>query len=65
MSVHEIEQAIADLPPAELAELADWFARHHADRWDEQITRDSESGKLDELILQANAQFDAGTAKRI
>jgi len=60
MSVQEIEQAIANLEPAELFELADWFEQHRSDLWDEQIARDSEAGKLDALSEQAIADFKSG-----
>ena len=65
MSVHEIEQEIARLEPSELAQLAEWFAKHHADKWDEQIEADSQAGKLDALIAQANADFEAGRHRRL
>jgi len=63
MSVKEIEKAIAQLSPAEIAELTDWFAEFQADAWDKQIADDSAAGKLSSLIDQANRDFDAGRCK--
>ena len=62
MTLHEIKQAIANLSPSELAELAEWFANHQSDRWDERIAADSRAGRLDGLIARANADFEAGAA---
>ena len=42
MDVKEIETAIAQLPPAEVAELAEWFADFHAQIWDRQLERGCE-----------------------
>lgn len=53
MDVKEIESAIADLPPAEIAELAKWFEEFHAQTWDQQIERDLNAGRLDSLLEEA------------
>ena len=50
MNVKEIETAIANLPPAELAELVRWFEEYHSQVWDAQIERDLNSGRLDALL---------------
>jgi predicted esterase len=60
MDVKEIESAIARLPPSELAELARWFEEYHARVWDEQIEQDLKAGRLDELIEQAEQEFERG-----
>lgn len=60
MSVLEIEAAIAQLSPDELAELANWFAQHQAAVWDEQLENDVRSGKLDRLARQAREDFNSG-----
>ena len=59
MSVREIEQAIAKLPAEELTELAAWFSDYLADKWDKQIERDLKTGRLDGLIKEAEAEYDA------
>ena len=63
MSVKEIEKAITELSPAEIAELTDWFAEFQADAWDKQIAVDSVAGKFDSLVDQANRDCNAGRCK--
>jgi len=53
MDVKEIETAISQLPPAEVAELADWFAQFHAQVWDRQIAEDLRAGRLQSLLDEA------------
>ena len=60
MSVKELEQAVADLLPGELAEFAVWFEEFVSDQWDRQIEADAVAGKLDRLIQEADEDFEAG-----
>ncbi len=63
MSIQEIESAIAQLKPDEVATLSAWLADFEAESWDRQIEADSNGGKLDRLLAQANSEFEAGHAK--
>jgi hypothetical protein len=63
MSVKEIEEAIAQLSPEDLAELSDWFAEFRARLWDEQIERDLEAGRLDRVLEEVDREYQAGQAK--
>ena len=63
MDVKEIESAIAQLPPAELAELAKWFEEFQAQVWDEQIEQDMKAGRLDASLKQAEMNFEQGQCK--
>ncbi len=65
MSIHEIEQAIAELSPDELARFREWFEEFDAQVWDEQFERDAKSGKLDKLADKAKSDFDTGKAKEL
>ena len=65
MTIHEIEQAIAELPPSELARFRQWFEEFDAQTWDEQFEHDAKSGKLDKLANKAIADFRAGKAKEL
>ena len=65
MSVQELESAIARLSPPELAQLAEWFDRYFAERWDRQIEEDSRAGRLDRLIQEAGQDFEAGRCRPI
>ena len=60
MDVKEIETAISQLPPAEVAELADWFEQFHEHLWDKQIELDSKSGKLQSLLDEAKQDLESG-----
>ena len=65
MSIHEIEQAIAELSPNELARFREWFEEFDAQVWDEQFERDAESGKLDKFADKAKSDFRAGKTKEV
>lgn len=62
MSVKEIENAITQLSPEELAELSAWFADYQAKVWDEQIERDLDEGRLDVLLAKVDEEYEAGEA---
>ena len=64
-SVSEIEKAIQQLPPAELAKLRNWFAEFDAARWDEQLEKDVASGKLDALAAEALADLEQGRGTKL
>lgn len=57
MSINEIEQAITELSPEELARFREWFEEFDARVWDEQIEADEKSGRLDKLISEANEEI--------
>jgi hypothetical protein len=63
MSVKDIEQAIAQLPPAEIVELSEWFEEFQHQLWDKQIEQDAKAGKLAKLMEQAKADYAAGQCK--
>ena len=60
MGIKEIESAIAQLPPSEVAELAKWFEEFQAGAWDAQLEQDVQAGRLDALINQAEQDFEQG-----
>jgi hypothetical protein len=51
--VEEIEDAISGLAPDEYQRFVQWFRTREQLRWDEQLDRDSASGKLDFLFTEA------------
>jgi hypothetical protein len=51
-TVEEIEAAIERLPPEEYGRVLEWFRTREQDHWDEQLDRDSASGKLDFLFAE-------------
>jgi hypothetical protein len=63
--LEDIEKAIAELPPDDLAKLRDWLDQLDARLFDEKIERDAKSGKLDKLIAEARANHKAGRRREI
>lgn len=64
-TVAEIQQAIAELPEAEYAQLSHWFHERDWEQWDSQIEQDSRDGKLDLLIAQADQAKADGTLREL
>jgi hypothetical protein len=62
-TVAKIRAEIEKLTHSEQRELAQWFAEMQADAWDAQIEEDIQAGRLDYLIVQAQADIAAGRTK--
>ncbi len=60
MTVEDLENAIAKLPPEQFAKFRDWFEQFDAARFDRRIERDATDGKLDKLGDQAIDDFRKG-----
>lgn len=60
MSIEELENAVASLPPEELSRFRTWFAEFDAAAWDQQIAEDAAAGRLDNLADAALRADDAG-----
>lgn len=56
----EIKNTIEKLSPEEFEELKKWILEKDWELWDKQIERDSEAGKLDFLIEEAEKEFREG-----
>jgi hypothetical protein len=65
MTVDDLEKAVAQLSPADLAAFRDWFARFDAARWDEQFANDVASGKLDAIADEAIKQHQSGQSSEL
>ena len=65
MTIQEIEQAITELSPGELARFREWFEEFDAQAWDEQFESDAKSGKLDKLANKAINDFHEGKAEEL
>ena len=59
-TIQEIEQAVEQLPPETFAAFRAWFFELEARRWDEQIERDIQDGKLEALAEEALKEFREG-----
>ena len=60
MNVDELQTAVAQLEPKELALFTQWFKEHLADRWDCQIELDVLGGRLDSAMHRADEDFESG-----
>ncbi len=52
-TVEDIERAVRQLKPEDLATFRDWFGEFDAELWDRQIEDDVTAGRLDALADQA------------
>lgn len=57
--VKSIEDAVRSLPPQDLAEFRRWFAEFDTATWDRQIEHDIAQGKLNGLLAEAQADYQA------
>jgi len=62
--VEEIESAIDRLPPEDYKRVLAWLREHEQSRWDEQMDRDSASGKLDFLFKEAEDESAADLPRK-
>ncbi|HLX07710.1 MAG TPA: hypothetical protein VKY89_07580 [Thermoanaerobaculia bacterium] len=61
--VEQIETRIQGLSPEDLARFRRWFLDFDAHVWDQQIEDDSRSGRLDGLVAESVADYEAGKAR--
>jgi len=59
-TVEEIEAAIQQLSPDDMAAFRAWYAEFDAAAWDRQIAADDATGRLDWLVQEAIDDLDAG-----
>ncbi len=62
-TAEDIERAIEQLPPHELARFRAWYEAFDADRFDTAIERDARDGKLDAFAEEALAAYRAGQSR--
>jgi hypothetical protein len=63
--LEEIEKAVAELPPDELAKFRDWFDQFAGTLFDAKIERDAKAGRLDQLAERALADLRSGRAREL
>ena len=59
-SVQEIETAVSQLTPDQLADFRAWFTEFEAQHWDRQFETDAQTGRLDALAAEALGDYRAG-----
>jgi hypothetical protein len=57
--VKSIEEAVKSLPPQDLAEFRRWFSEFDTATWDRQIEQDLAEGRLDGMLAEAQADYQA------
>jgi hypothetical protein len=65
MTTEDIEKAIEQLPPHELARFRAWFEQFEARQFDTAIERDAQAGKLDAHANEALAAHRAGRSREL
>jgi predicted transcriptional regulator len=65
MTTEDIEKAIEQLPPHELARFRAWFEAFDAGQFDAAIERDAQAGKLDALAEEALAEHRTGGSREL
>ena len=63
--VEDVEQLVAQLTPAELADFRRWFVEFDAEGWDRQFAADVADGKLDDLAERALAAHTSGQTSKL
>jgi hypothetical protein len=64
-TIQEIERAVSELTPQELAEFRRWFHDFDAAEWDRQFEADVAAGRLDALADEALADLRAGRTRAL
>jgi hypothetical protein len=64
-TAEDIEKAVEQLPPGELARFRAWFEAFDAEQFDAAIERDAPAGKLDALADEALAAHRAGRSREL
>jgi hypothetical protein len=65
MTTEDIEKAVEQLSPRELARFRAWFEKFDARQFDGAIERDVHAGKLDGLAEEALAEHRAGGSREL
>ncbi len=65
MTVQEIETMIAELPQGEFWQLMERLDELKNERWDEEIARDVEAGRFDEVIARGRQDIAEGRSRPI
>ncbi len=63
MGIQEIQAAIIKLPVQKLVELSTWLEEYQARVWDQQIEADLTMGRLDTILAEVDAEYEAGLAQ--
>jgi hypothetical protein len=65
MTLEDIEEAVTELPPDQLARFRAWFEEFDAARFDQKIEDTAKAARLDPLAERALADFRRGRAREL
>ena len=65
LALAEIENAVEHLPRREFSSFSAWFEKCEAERWDSEIEKDIDMGRLDSLGEEALAEFNNNSCQTI
>jgi hypothetical protein len=63
IALEELEKEVMALTKTMYADFRKWFLEQDFANWDKEIKQDSESGKLDFLIQEAQSEMKSGNLK--
>lgn len=63
--LEQLEQEVQSLSQSDFEKFRDWFMEFEWEKWDERIEKDLKSGRLDQLISEAKAEFKAGKTQEL
>jgi len=63
--VEALEEEILKLDPDEFCELREWLLEQDWERWDRQIERDADAGRLDGLFERARTAHRRGESREM
>ena len=63
--LEQIEKSVKDLSEEDLTKFRSWLLDFDWHVWDVKIERDLDAGKLDRLIAEARADYEAGKAREL
>ena len=59
-TLEDIQRAVSELSPGQLAKFRAWFEELEAARFDQKIEQDAKASRLDRLVEQPLVDFSAG-----
>jgi hypothetical protein len=63
MTVQTLQTEILKLKPEERWTISSWLDELMADEWDRQMEADAQAGRLDHLVKEAEADYQAGRCR--
>jgi hypothetical protein len=63
--IDELKADIEKLPSEEIAELFRWLSEKEWESWDHEVAADSQAGRLDFLVREAQEEKAKGTLKEM